>query len=425
MPVPSPLKTYPEPHEDVRKKLILAGAPHGTNGLKAEVENLGYEVCEKALQKDLTGFSAAIVHVDADPNLDYVRHVAQTMPVILLCHEPRFELQLAAARAGVKAVLWEPFDTVEIGAWLSSFDEMQAGPLSVLIVDDDELAAEAYAMSLARTGIKTRIETQPQQTIDAISAFNPDLVVLDMHMPDVDGIEVAHIIRQSRKNLSLPIVFLSAEQDEELQVQARQIGGDEFLTKPISLDLFAARVKIRAERAVALRQVMERDSLTGLLDHAHFKERLRAEIARGQRTGLGICVALIDLDHFKKVNDTYGHQAGDRVIQALSYALSAGLRSTDLIARYGGEEFGVILLDTSPEHASKVINKIRESFGQLVFDADGAAFSVTLSAGISGTDTCSEMEQMVGAADSALYEAKRAGRNTVRVADSSLAESNS
>jgi diguanylate cyclase (GGDEF)-like protein len=159
---------------------------------------------------------------------------------------------------------------------------------------------------------------------------------------------------------------------------------------------------------------MESDSLTGLLNHARFKERLALELERARREGQELSLAIIDLDHFKGVNDTHGHLVGDRVIRGLARSLRKHLRRTDIIGRYGGEEFAALLPNTSPEQAAARLDKIRERFGATPFDgAHGRPFSVTYSAGIAGSGPHEGPEALISAADAALYAAKRAGRNRV------------
>jgi diguanylate cyclase (GGDEF)-like protein len=234
-----------------------------------------------------------------------------------------------------------------------------------------------------------------------------------VQMPGVDGIELARMIRQSRRHLSLPIIFLSGEQDANLQMQARHFGGDDFIAKPIEPLRLASLVRLKAERSGALRSMMERDSLTGLYNHGRFKDRLAHEIERCRRTGGEVSLAMIDLDHFKQINDRFGHLIGDNIIRALSNTLTAGLRRIDVIGRYGGEEFGVILLETPPLAARVAIDKLRERFAGLTFEASGATFNATFSAGVAGSRTHSEVNSLMAAADQALYAAKHAGRNLV------------
>lgn len=384
-----------------------------SDALASAASSLGYDIVEGVDGLPPGECVAALVGTRRDPTLDLSRTLSERMRVILIGEEESFGFRLAAARAGVEAVLRHPLDIVELGAWLEDFDSAGDRAPSILIVDDDELAGQTYALALQEAGMRTHVIADPTTVLEAISAVSPDLVLLDLHMPIADGLEVATIIRQSRRDLSLPIVFLSGERDSARQDVARKIGGDDFITKPVDLARLAPHVRMRAERAMLLRQVMERDSLTGLLNHARFKDRVATELERSGRTGSPICVCLIDIDHFKAVNDTHGHQVGDRVIRTLAHSLVGGLRKIDVVARYGGEEFGIILLDTPLQAAGIVLDRIRRRFGEIAFDGSGGGFSASFSAGIAEGDSSIRMDEIIENADAALYRAKRAGRDQV------------
>jgi diguanylate cyclase (GGDEF)-like protein len=216
--------------------------------------------------------------------------------------------------------------------------------------------------------------------------------------------------------LSIPIVFLSAESDVGRQREAMSLGGDEFLHKPIEPEHLISAVRSRVIRYRALRALMVRDSLTGLLNHTSYKERLRAEVSRAKRQNKRLSVAIIDIDHFKNVNDTYGHPAGDRVIKNLSRLLKQRLRGADVIGRYGGEEFALALPDTPIEIAVNVINGLRVSFAAIEQHAGNAIFHNTFSAGVTQLPGLMEAEALIKAADVALYASKHSGRNQVTAA---------
>ena len=397
----------------LRKSVKFFEEDARTEQCASMISGLGYRPVDGRGEQSEGACVAVLINTQVDPDLALAREQSASHRVILLADETSFEFKLAAARAGVEAILSTPLDTVELGAWLDDYDTGEAEPLSILIVDDDEIAAEAFAFALEAADMRARILTDPGRVLEEISSNTPDLILLDMHMPVADGMEVAQIIRQSRRNLSLPIIFLSAEQDVERQRQARKLGGDDFINKSVGFDHLASLVRMRAERAVALRQIGERDSLTGLLNHARFKDRVAVELERCRRTGSQFSVCLLDIDHFKQVNDTKGHQVGDRVIQTLSHSLVGGLRHIDVVARYGGEEFGVILLDTPIEPSNAVMNRIREHFADIPMRGPDELFHVTFSAGVAGADAGKSADELIAAADAALYEAKRSGRNRV------------
>lgn len=256
------------------------------------------------------------------------------------------------------------------------------------------------------------------KTLDALADTSPELILLDMNMPGASGQELARVIRQQDAYLSIPIVFLSAESDVGRQREAMSTGGDEFLQKPIEPEHLISAVRSRVIRYRALRALMVRDSLTGLLNHTSFKERLRAEVARTKRLNKVLTVGMIDIDHFKQVNDSHGHPAGDRVIRNLSRLLKQRLRGADVIGRYGGEEFAIVLVDTAIEAAVGVVDHIRKSFAALEQQAGESVFRCTFSAGLAQSPPRMDADSLIQAADEALYQAKHDGRNRVRAAPS-------
>ncbi len=401
--------------EDNEARIVCLFDPGDASGLKTKLSGLGYlvltgdtcTVCKDAL--------AVIINGATDPELELCRKLANKTPVILLAEEPDFSYRLRAARAGVEAVVGAPYDLVEVEAWLTGYRDQESQTFTILVADDDELAAETYAAVLEAESMTVTVETDPRNVPERIASVSPDLVLLDIDMPGASGLEVALIVRQTRRYMSLPILFLSAERDSKRQNLARRIGGDDFIAKPVNLDDLVTRVKLRAERAVALRDVMERDSLTGLVNHANFKIRLAGEVERSKRNGNPVSVALVDIDHFKSINDTHGHQIGDRVIQALAHALVGGLRQTDVVSRYGGEEFGVILLDTDAESAAAVLDKIRARVSQLEFEGENGLFTATFSAGVTSGTGERSADELIGAADRGLYVAKRSGRDRISI----------
>ena len=192
--------------------------------------------------------------------------------------------------------------------------------------------------------------------------------------------------------------------------------GDDFITKPISDKSLITTVFARAQRARLLSNALSRDSLTGLLKHADIKEMVAVEQERALRTGKPASVVMLDIDHFKKVNDSYGHAVGDNVIRALANLLRQRLRRVDGIGRYGGEEFLAVLPDCTGAQALQILDEIRKQLSRISFSSEIGDFSVSLSAGVA---SCIEMEAgaPIDAADKALYAAKNAGRNNVRLAE--------
>ncbi|MFP3344397.1 diguanylate cyclase [Halomonas sp. SIMBA_159] len=216
----------------------------------------------------------------------------------------------------------------------------------------------------------------------------------------------------------IPIVYLSAESNPGLRGQALLRGGDAFLEKPINTTLLINLCKARVARLRKLEHTKNRDALTGLLKHASIKEALQDQWQLARRKPQAFCVVMLDIDHFKRINDTYGHVVGDSVIAAMGTLLRQRFRSTDKLGRYGGEEFALVLLDCTSDNALSMVNSLREDFAAIRFTAGDASFSCTLSAGVADNQHFLDAaaESLLEKADKALYQAKQSGRNRVCLA---------
>ena len=336
------------------------------------------------------------------------------VPVVFFSPDDTIMSRLEAVRAGSIAYLSKPVDVASLIDKLDIMSSAQThDPYRVMIVDDSVAVAAYHAKVLEQVGMKVKIVHNPLQAAGELLEFNPDLILIDIYMPECNGMELAKLIRQIDAFVSIPIVFLSTEQDLDTQLFAMNLGGDDFLTKPIQPEHLISSVNSRIRRSLILRNFMIRDSLTGLLNHTAIKDQLDTEIVRAKRQHKPLSFAMIDIDNFKKVNDNYGHPTGDRVIKSLSRLLKQRLGANDLVGRYGGEEFAVILIDTEGAAALSVLDTIRNDFSQLRLVSDEKEFSASFSCGIAEIAKFPEANGLCDAADKALYKAKHAGRNQV------------
>jgi len=285
----------------------------------------------------------------------------------------------------------------------------------VLIVEDSRVAAVVIQRTLAEHSIDSLVVADPGTLLDAVGTYRPDLILMDMYMPRFNGVEATRVLRQVSGYQALPIVYLSSESDIGMQVEALRLGGDQFLTKPFNPVVLAAVVRTKIERYRDALRSTRTDGLTGLLNHTASKARLKAMVESLPSHG-HLCVAMIDIDHFKSINDTYGHPVGDQVIRNLAWLLKGRLRATDLIGRYGGEEFILALPDAPPERARAVIERIRRDFAALPHAHNEGALYATFSAGMACSLNYPSSMELTEAADQALLEAKRRGRNQVVLA---------
>lgn len=289
-------------------------------------------------------------------------------------------------------------------------------PYRVLVVEDSKTASTLIQRTLKESGVESMAISKPQEVLTALTKFQPDLVLMDMYMPGCTGVEVTRVIRQHEEFLSTPVVYLSADTSIALQVDALRLGGDHFLTKPFNPVILNAVVRSKIERYRILRRSMFLDSLTGLLNHTTSKQRVDAAVTAAFAEDTPLCVAMIDIDHFKKVNDTYGHPMGDQVIRSMAWLLKQRLRKTDAVGRYGGEEFLVILPQADAERAGQLLDRIRIDFSEFRHPVNGTSFACTFSCGIAQLTPGMTALSVVKLADEALYRAKREGRNQIVVA---------
>lgn len=339
----------------------------------------------------------------------------ERMRLVVMAEAPDFALELRAAQAGGDACLALPVDAPSAAACIESLlGERDQPPVRVLIVDDDEAVAEHHRLLFAQAGMLAEWVSDPLAVRQALERLRPDVLLLDLHMPQCSGAELARAIRFDPAWQSLPILFLSAETDPQRQNQAVAMGADDFISKALGDTQLVAVVRSRAARSRKLSALMSQDSLTGLLKHATVKDRLAQEVDRANRQGKPLVVGMVDIDHFKQVNDGWGHPVGDQVIKTLGQLLRQRLRRQDSVGRYGGEEFMVLLPECSLDDAQRLLDDIRRRFGEVRFGGQENGFSVTFSAGIASNELARQAEDLLAVADAALYEAKRGGRDQVR-----------
>ncbi|MGC2061369.1 MAG: diguanylate cyclase [Thermodesulfovibrionales bacterium] len=336
------------------------------------------------------------------------------IPVMFLSSSSDFSSRLQAVRSGGDAYFVKPAD---VGRMIDRLDVLTARrprvPFRILIIDDEPLLADYHATVLRQAGMTAAVVIEPERAMDFLIDFRPELILMDVYMPGCSGMDLAKLIRQDETYIDIPIVYLSSETDVNRQLAAMGRGGDDFLTKPIQPDHLITSVTLRADRYRTLRSFMLYDGLTGLLNHTKTKEQLDIELSRASRQKTNLSFAMIDIDHFKSVNDTHGHPVGDQVIKSLSRLLKQRLRTTDTVGRFGGEEFAVILTDTDGRTAQRILNELREDFAKIRHTSREGLFSVTFSCGVACPAPGSTGAELINEADKALYMAKRSGRNRV------------
>jgi diguanylate cyclase (GGDEF)-like protein len=343
--------------------------------------------------------------------------LARRAPVIILSLDDFLD-NAEALRAGADACFERPTDNdwEAIVRKLQQFFDRDAGERPrVLVVEDDSHQSRIVLKVLTVAGYEVRVCDAPRQFDDVLSEFRPDLILMDIDLPEVSGFDLAKYVRQDDQYITLPIVFLSSQSDERARLEAVRAGGDAHLVKPVKPEALIAIVAARLERARLLKSLLNRDGLTRLLTHSSFMEQAQGVVAKKRRERGVAALAMIDIDHFKSINDTYGHPAGDRVLVSLATLLRKALRRSDIVGRYGGEEFGLLLDDVAEREATGLLMRLLHEFSTREHRApDGSTFRVTFSAGVASLDPASmDLQRWIEAADASLYVAKRSGRNRV------------
>jgi two-component system cell cycle response regulator len=302
----------------------------------------------------------------------------------------------------------------------------------ILVVDDHEDNIEVLRVRLESWGYGVSAAENGADALAFVERTPPDLILLDVMMPEIDGIEVARRIKANKALPFIPIIMQTALDSTEDKVEGLEAGADDYITKPIDFAELKARLRSMLrikrlqealeEREKELLEVNERlrymsqtDGLTGLDNRRHLNERIDEMFQHAQRLNEPFSLVMCDLDKFKSVNDTYGHQAGDEVLKQLAKILKDEAREIDRVGRYGGEEFMLLLPGTVLDAAVTFAERVRKTIEAHTFTFDGGTLQRTASFGVSGLPhpKVDQSDALVRTADDALYVAKEAGRNRV------------
>lgn len=305
-----------------------------------------------------------------------------------------------------------------------AMDKINADNGSILIVDTDGRHAERIKGYLT-PGHKADVLTQPADAVFQVTGANYELALICMSLTDFDPLRVCSQIRTLEHTRNLPIILIADEADRPRVVRALDLGVNDFIMRPVERNELAARVRtqIRRQRyATELRHSVSQtmamaviDDMTGLYNRRYFERHLSVMLNKAQMQGRDMALMILDVDHFKAVNDTYGHDTGDVVLKEFATRLKRNIRGVDLACRFGGEEFVVLMPDTDFRQAEAIAERVRLSIAERGFEAGaGRMLPVTVSVGVTLNESLSDTpETLIKRADVALYRAKREGRNRV------------
>jgi diguanylate cyclase (GGDEF)-like protein len=305
--------------------------------------------------------------------------------------------------------------------------------MRILIADDELMSRKLLQRTLERAGYEVTAVENGRVAADQLCPANgPRLALLDWVMPELDGLGVCREVRKRKEQSYVYMILLTSKESKEDVVAGLESGADDYLTKPFDPEELKARLRTGLrilnleDRLVEAREQMRfqatHDGLTALWNRGMIIDLLGRELARSVREHFSTAILMCDLDHFKNVNDTYGHLVGDDVLRETAKRLLASVRSYDFVGRYGGEEFLVVLNNCNPSHALARAEEIRKAIAQRPVPSSSGPIPVTMSLGLLMNQEWGRkpVEELLHEADAALYAAKAAGRNCVRIASPNL-----
>ncbi len=348
--------------------------------------------------------------------LSHLTRRVPPVPVLVLTDKDGFADRLEVARRGGRAFLQKPVPpAVAIDVVLDVLQRFKTHQAKVLVVDDDPQVLAVVQTLLKPWGFKVTTLEDPSQFWETLETCVPDILVLDIQMPDLSGIELCQVVRNDPRWSGLPVLFLTAYTDADTVHQVFACGADDYASKPVVGPELVTRLLNRLERTQLLRSWAETDALTGVANRRKSLQDLGQLLRLADRYSQPLCFALLDLDRFKQVNDLYGHAAGDSVLRRFGELLMRTFRSEDVVARWGGEEFVVGMYGMSRDNGIKRLLEFLEHWREQLFSgAGGQPFHVSFSAGVvEYPQDGSEVQTLYRNADAALSRAKLEGRDRV------------
>ncbi|UCD36639.1 MAG: response regulator, partial [Fidelibacterota bacterium] len=370
----------------------------------------------EALKAHIDALEAAkkALHASDPDALDSIRRIAHTLKgsggTVGLP-----EITEAATRVEEfeEGQLLEPLDTL-----LDVLREVCSGggelPYSILVIEDDPVTGRTYEALLSADNREIHLAETAEQASEILAEKVIAIILLDLILPDTDGRNFLIKLREDPKYAAIPVIVVSAKGSPATKAECFALGADDYFEKPVNLEILSAAVASRLQRSEDQRRRSRTDPLTGLPNRAAFAEAFQRAQSLATRSRDDLSLAILDLDRFKSLNDTYGHNMGDEVLRRMRPVMSEALRQTDFLARWGGEEFVVLFPKADTHGAARALEKALENFRKETFQFGGQTVSkVTFSAGVTDVSGQTELDEAVAKADRLLYLAKENGRDQV------------
>ena len=428
-----PTATMPEPptlpDPEQRRLLIVDDDRLLAEQIAEEAETWGMDVkiatTVQEARPAIVTYSPGLILLDLnfpEPGEDGIillEELARNRPeipvVVLLTVRDSFQDRLSVSRLGSQAFLQKPLPMPQIMEVAMEVIQRSHTAAKVLIVDDDPQELQGLKTLLSPWGLELETLHDPRSFWQSLETFMPDLLVLDFEMPHYSGIELCQVVRNEPQWRKVPILFLTAHTDSATVDRIFQAGADDYVSKPISGPELISRLFNRLERTKLLQNLAELDALTGLANRRKSSYDITNVLRLALRHDRPVSFAMLDLDHFKPINDTYGHATGDLVLHRFGEMLRESFRADDVVGRWGGEEFVVVMADTDAPSAVERLSLLLQQWRSHEFILDDeVCLQVTFSAGVAQfPEDGDDLPTLYRRADQALYRAKEAGRGRV------------
>jgi len=353
------------------------------------------------------------IGTDRDAAMRFLADASAQRPVMVVADADAQVDRVEVARRGGRGFLacsLDPGDTIAAADDLR--ERVRVRGTRILAVDDDPIVLEMLQLVLQDAGFEVLMCADPARFWERLDESSPDLVLLDVDMPGVTGTQLCRAARNDARWADLPIIFLTSRTDGGSVRAIFDAGADDFLSKPFAGPEVVARITGRLERVRLYRALADTDSLTGLLNRRKGVQRLQTLLRLADRGRQPMSVAIVDVDHFKAINDTHGHAAGDAVLRELGTLVSGAFRGEDVVARWGGDELVVAMHAMTQDGASRRLRDLAEEIRGQRFH--GGSIAVSVSVGFAQHPAHGAgVDELLHAADGALYMAKAAGRDRV------------
>lgn len=411
--------------------LVVDDDKNFCNTLCLQLQHLGYQTEAiqdfKFLKESILKFNPKAIFMDIlfagnnETGPEIIKHLCEQeeicLPVVYISGYDDLQSRLNAVRSYGAGFLNKNFSLADLKNLLDVLAPIHKDShAKVLIIDNDKISSDYCTAILEHAGIKVQSVEDPENVFNTILNFDPDVILLDMYMPKIDGFEMASIIRQHQNFSAIPIVIMSSKTDISKHFKMRRIGADDFILTPFKPHHLVDAIQNHIQRSRQTKRLSYTDDLTGLMLFHKVKDQIVNLFESCMRYDLDFSIVSVDLDHFKQINDLYGHLVGDQILRNFSEYVLSKTRKSDIVTRAGGEVFIIVLPYTNAENAYRAVNSLREEFAQRLQYSDGQSFNVTFSAGVASTNHFHDLESMLAAADQALYGAKESGRNLVEMA---------